>query len=161
LAQSVSQSREIFSKVDDIWGLVSDLANEAKYWSGYGDVKVVSRQERAIEIEVSFAGLEDAKGRELHLLDPKRSIATKLTGGPVVGERSLVLIPMSRNSTRVDVRWRFQPKGIPKFAPDLLGEEIARQTEEALNRIEESSGGAASFARWRPSSRGLFRGRSE
>jgi len=151
LARSVSRTREIFSKVDDIWDLVSDLGNEGMYWSGYGDVKVVSRQERVIELEVSFAGLDNAKGREIHMLDPKRSIATKLTGGPIVGERSLVLVPMGRNSTRVDVRWRFEPRGSPKFTSDLVGEEIAKQTEEALNRIEESAGRAAPFARWRPS----------
>ncbi|MDA4132328.1 MAG: SRPBCC family protein, partial [Thaumarchaeota archaeon] len=150
-AQSVSKTREIFFRVDDIWDVVSDLGNEGRYWSGYGDVKVVSRQERAIEIEVSFAGLENAKGKELHMLYPKKSIATKLTGGPIVGERSLVLVPMSRNSTRVDVRWRFEPRGIPKFASDLVGEEIAKKTEEALNRIEESARRAAPFARWRPS----------
>ena len=151
MAQSVSKSREIFSKVDDIWDLVSDLANEGDYWSGYCDVNVVSRREQVVEVEVSFSGLENAKGREIHTLDPKKSIATKLTGGPIVGERSLVLIPMNRNSTRVDVRWRFEPRGVPKFASDLVGEEIAKQTEEALNRIEESSGRAANFARWRPS----------
>jgi len=151
LARSVSRTREIFSKVDDIWDLVSDLGNEGMYWSGYGDVKVVSRQERVIELEVSFAGLDNAKGREIHMLDPKRSIATKLTRGYIVGERSLVLVPMGRNSTRVDVRWRFEPRGSPKFASDLVGEEIAKQTEEALNRIEESAGRAAPLARWRPS----------
>ena len=151
MAQYVSRTREIFSKVDDIWDLVSDLGNEGKYWSGYGDIKVVSGRERVIELEVSFAGLENAKGREIHMLDPKRSISTKLEGGPIVGERSLVLIPMSRNSTRVDVRWRFEPRGIPNFASDLVGEQIAKQTEEALNRIEESAGRAAPFARWRPS----------
>jgi hypothetical protein len=150
LAQSVSRTREIFSRVDDIWDLVSDLGNEGKYWSGYGDVKVVGRQEQVIEVEVSFAGIENARGRELHMLDPKKSIATKLIGGPIVGERSLVLVPMGRNSTRVDVRWRFEPRGVPTFASDLVGEEIAKQTEEALNRIEESAG-AAPFARWRPS----------
>jgi ribosome-associated toxin RatA of RatAB toxin-antitoxin module len=150
LAQSVSRTREIFSRVDDIWDLVSDLGNEGKYWSGYGDVKVVNRQERVIELEVSFAGLQSAKGRELHMLDPKKSIATKLMEGPILGERSLVLVPMGRNSTRVDVRWRFEPRDIPRFASDLMGEEIAKQTEEALNRIEESAG-AAPFARWRPS----------
>ena len=67
-----------------------------------------------------------------------------------MGERNLVLVPMSRNRTRVDVRWRFEPRGIPKFASDLVGEEIAKRTEEELNRIEESSGWAAHFARWRP-----------
>jgi hypothetical protein len=149
LAQSASRTREIFSRVDDICDLVSDLGNEGKYWSGYGDVKVVSGHEQVIEVEVSFAGLENARGRELHMLDPKKSIATKLMGGPIVGKRSLVLVPMGRNSTRVDVRWRFEPRDIPKFASDL-GEEIAKQTEEALNRIEESAA-AAPFARRHPS----------
>jgi ribosome-associated toxin RatA of RatAB toxin-antitoxin module len=151
LAQSVSKRREIFSKVDDIWDLVSDLGNEGSYWSGYGDVKVVSRQEQVVEIEVSFAGLENARGRELHMLDPKKSIATKLSGGPIVGERSLVLVPMGRNSTRVDVEWRFEPMSIPKFASDLVGQHIAKQTEEALNRIEESARRTAPFAHRRPS----------
>jgi hypothetical protein len=146
LAQSVSKTREIFSRVDDIWDLVSDLGDEGRYWSGYGDVKVVKRQDQVIELEVSFSGLESGMGRELHTLDPKKSITTKLTGGPIVGERSLILVPMSRNSTRVDVRWRFEPRGIPKFASDLVGEHIAIQTEEALNRIEESAGRAAPFA---------------
>lgn len=146
MAQAVSRTREIFSKVDDVWELVSDLGNEWKYWSGYSDVKVVGRRERSVELEVSFAGLKNAKGRELHLLDPKNSIATTLSGGPIVGERSLVLVPMGKHSTRVDVKWRFQPRGVPNFAFDTVSEEMAKRTEEALNRIEEFAGRAAPFA---------------
>lgn len=150
MAWAVSRTREIFSKVDDIWELVSDLGNEWKYWSGYADVKVVSRHELAVELEVSFAGLGNAKGRELHLLDPKKSIATKLSGRHMVGERILVLVPMGKTSTRVDVRWRFEPRGVPSFAVDLVSEEIVVRTEEALNRIEESAGRGTPFAHRRP-----------
>jgi hypothetical protein len=133
------RTREVFSKVDRVWGLVSDLGNEGEYWSSCGDVQVLDSHDNVVEIELSFLGARNLRSRESHLLYPKKSISTRLTGGQIVGERDLVLVPLGRNSTRVDIKWRLEPRGLSSFAFGLVSREIAMRTEEALNRIEEST----------------------
>ena len=51
------QEQADFSKVDDVWGLVSNLRRR-EVWSGYGNIEVGSSQEQVIELGALVADLE-------------------------------------------------------------------------------------------------------
>jgi hypothetical protein len=68
-------------------------------------------------------------------LDPKKSVELRMKDGPIVGSRTIVLVPLCKVEVRVDVAFDYRLNGIPKFACDAVEDELSRETEEALTRI--------------------------
>lgn len=130
----VAATREVFSKVEVLWDLVSDIRNEGAYWSCYRDVRVVSASGGLVEVETSAPWTA-----EVHLLLPRKRVAARLMGGLLEGERVLTLVPMGRNSTRVDVEWTVDEGRGSRAAFGLVCEEMARLSQDALNRFAESA----------------------
>src|SRR5918992_1993273 len=142
--EEIKASREISSPIDQVWNVVSDIDNEAKYWSTFKGIKNISTAtinmtanttEREVTIEAGPLG--ETVTHQFVTVNPEQFvIETNITEGPVTGTRTLTLSPSSiANATRIDVIWNVDLSGIPFFGRGFAEDGILRTTEEALTNI--------------------------
>ena len=142
--EEIKASREISSPIDQVWNVVSDIDNEAKYWSTFKGIKNISTAtinmtanttEREVTIEAGPLG--ETVTHQFVTVNPEQFvIETNITEGPVTGTRTLTLSPSSiTNATRIDVIWNVDLSGIPFFGRGFAKDGILRTTEEALTNI--------------------------
>jgi hypothetical protein len=136
----IDRSCEILSDVDRVWDIISDTDRDEEYWTALRDIKVLSKSGNIIEREATTGprGFSHTSHQTL-VLDPKKSIKLTMAGEPMTGERNLVLVPLSRDSTRVDVSWAFEVKGVPSFVQGIVKGQISRVTDEGLKKIKEEA----------------------
>jgi hypothetical protein len=126
--------------VDRVWDIVSDTDKDETYWTALRDVKVLRKEGNTIEREANVGPRAFAhKSRQTLVLDPKKSIKLTMAGATMAGERNLVLVPLGKTNTRIDVSWRFEVKDAPGFVQVLVKRQISKATEEALDRIKEET----------------------
>ena len=143
--EEIKASREISSPIDPVWNVVSDIDNEAKYWSTFKGIKNISTAtinmtanttER--EVTIVTGPLGETVTHQFVTVNPEQFVVeTNITQGPVTGTRTLTLSPSSSNSnaTKIDVFWNVDMSGIPIFGRGFAKDGIMRTTEEALNNI--------------------------
>jgi carbon monoxide dehydrogenase subunit G len=137
---TIDKSCEIPSSVDRVWDIVSDTDKDETYWTALRDVKVLRKEGNTIEREANVGPRAFAhKSRQTLVLDPKKSIKLTMAGATMAGERNLVLVPLGKTNTRIDVSWRFEVKDAPGFVQVLVKRQISKATEEALDRIKEET----------------------
>jgi len=142
--EEIKASREISSPIDQVWNVVSDIDNEAKYWSTFKGIKNISTAtinmtanttEREVTIETGPLG--ESVTHQFVTVNPEQYVVeTNITEGPVTGTRTLTLSPSSNtNATRIDALWNVDLSGIPFFGRGFAKDGILRTTEEALANI--------------------------
>jgi carbon monoxide dehydrogenase subunit G len=132
----IAKSRSVRAGVDRVWQILVDWENERKYWTNERDIKVVRSDETTIEREATVGPRGFAqKTKQKIVLDPKKSIKLSLEGDQIAGERTIILVPTSRNETRVDVAWDLALDGVPGFVEGIVKNQIAKVTEEALKKV--------------------------
>jgi carbon monoxide dehydrogenase subunit G len=133
---NITKSREMHSNMDRIWDIMSKTDDDQKYWTAIRDVKVIGTNGNTIEREASVgpSGFSH-RSRQALVLDPKKSIKLKMTGDAMTGERTIVLVPLGKNSTRVDVEWNFELKNVPGFVQSFVKKQISKVTDKALTKI--------------------------
>ncbi len=137
----IVKSREIASSIDRVWGTISNLENEQEHWPVIKNIRVLRRDGNTIEREATImrGPIGDVKSSQTLILDPKRSIMLKMTKGPMIGTRKIVLTPSREDGTRVDVTWEFELQGIPEFAQSFVKNNISEVTESALIQIAKEA----------------------
>jgi len=136
----ITKNREVRAGVDRIWEILVDWENERKYWTNERDIKVLSSGGNVIEREATVGPRGFAqKTRQKIVLDPKRSIRLSLEGEQIAGERTIVLTPMSKNETRVEVAWDLVLDGVPGFVEGIVKNQVAKVTEDALRKVAEAA----------------------
>ena len=81
----------------------------------------------------------DVKSLQTLVLNPKASTILRMTKGPLIGMRKILLNSLDKKTTRIDVIWEFEMEGIPEFAHSFVTNNISRVTENALTQIEEDA----------------------
>ena len=136
----ITKNREVRAGVDRIWEILVDWENERKYWTNERDIKVLSSGGNVIEREATVGPRGFAqKTRQKIVLDPKKSIRLSLEGEQIAGERTIVLTPMSKNETRVEVAWDLVLDGVPGFVEGIVKNQVAKVTEDALRKVAEAA----------------------
>lgn len=137
---SINLSREIAAPPERVWGIVSDVDNEAKYWHGTKSVRNISRTGNTIEREVVIA-FKDAKTLQTVTIDQgQSSIVTKITEGPITGTRTVRLVPAEEaGRTTLQVTWDFRLAGFLSVFSGMVKKHIAEGTEQALGRIAQAA----------------------
>lgn len=79
----------------------------------------------------------DVKSLQTLILNPRKSTILRMTKGPLMGTRKIVLDSSSKKKTRINITWEFDPEGIPEFAHSFVKNNISRVTESALTQIAE------------------------
>lgn len=130
---TVNISREIKAPLDKVWNVISDVDNEAQYWHGTKSVRNISKNGNVIQREVVIA-FKDSKTMQTVTINPKTSIETKITDGPITGMR-VVTLNAEASGTKVDVVWDFKLAGLLSVFGGMVKKHIAEGTEQALERI--------------------------
>jgi carbon monoxide dehydrogenase subunit G len=136
----IAKSKSVGADLDRVWDILVDWENERKYWTNERDVKVIRSDETAIEREATVGPRGFAqKTKQKIVLVPKKSIKLSLKGDQIVGERTIVLVPISKNETRINVAWDLSLEGVPGFVEGMVKNQIARVTEDALKKVAEAA----------------------
>ena len=135
----IAKTREVASSIDRVWDAISSLDNEKKYWSVIKGIRILSRDGNTIEREATImrGPMGDVTSLQTLSLNPKVSTILRLTKGPLIGTRKIVLKSSSEKKTRIDVGWEFELQGIPEFAHSFVKNNISSVTENALAQIAE------------------------
>lgn len=134
---SFNISREIAAPLDKVWDIVSDIDNEAQYWHGTKSVRNLSREGNVVKREVVIA-FKDSKTLQTVTLNPKTSIDTRITEGPIMGAR-VITLSETAGKTRVNVAWDFKLAGFLSVFSGMVKKHIAEGTEQALERIAKAA----------------------
>jgi uncharacterized protein YndB with AHSA1/START domain len=133
-------SREISAPIDKVWNIVSDIDNEAKYWSIIKNIKNINKidnmTEREVIVQAGPGG--DTKTHQFVNVDPEQFVVqTNITEGPVTGSRLLTLSPSAENNatTKVDAVWEIDLSGIPLLGKGFAIDSFQKTTEDALSKI--------------------------
>ena len=137
----ISKSREVASSVDRVWDAISNLENEKQYWSVLKDIRILRRDGNTIERETTIlrGPMGDMKSLQTLILSPRTSTILKMTKGPLIGTRKIILDSSSEKKTTIDVTWEFELEGIPEFAYSFVKDNISRVTENALTQIAKET----------------------
>jgi Polyketide cyclase / dehydrase and lipid transport len=133
---TIKKSREIFGSIDRVWEIMSNTDEDEKYWGAIRDIKVLRKEGNTIERD-AYVGPSafSQKSRQTIVLDPKRSIILTMSGDAMSGGRTVVLMPMGKNETRVDVEWNLELRSVPGFVQGIVKNQISKATEKALAKI--------------------------
>jgi hypothetical protein len=146
---TIDKSCEIPSSVDRVWEIVSDTDKDETYWTALRDIKVLRKEGNTIEREANVGPRAFArKSRQTLVLNPKTSIELTMAGESMAGGRKIVLVPLGKNSTKVDVSWTLEVKDVPGFVQGIIKGQIAKATEEALKKVKleaERSGPSTTY----------------
>jgi carbon monoxide dehydrogenase subunit G len=137
---TIDKTCEILSNVDRVWELLSDTDRDEQHWGAIRDIKVIKREGNTIEREAMVGpGAFARKSRQTLVLEPKRSIGMTMAGEGMGGERNIILVPTGENSTRVDVSWSLEVKGVPGFVQNIVKSQISKATDAALKKIKKEA----------------------
>jgi ribosome-associated toxin RatA of RatAB toxin-antitoxin module len=134
----IHASREAYVSVDRLWNIISNAADDPKYWSQIHTMKIIKKEGNTIEADTTV-GPFDAKSHVIMTLHPKQSVITEFTQGPVTGSKIMTLSPLSENKTKIDALWNIDMPGIPFFGRDFAKDNFMKTTEDALNRIAQNA----------------------
>jgi hypothetical protein len=137
---TIDKSCEILSSVDRVWELISDTDKDEEHWGAIKDINVTKREGNTIEREAMVGPRAFArKSLQTLVLDPKKSIQLTMAGEGMTGGRKIVLVPLGKNSTRVDVSWEIEVKDVPGFVQGIVKGQIAKATEDALKKFKKEA----------------------
>ena len=133
----IVKSREVASSLDQVWDAISNLDNERKHWSIIKDIRILRRDGDTIEREATImrGPMGNVESLQTLILMPKASTILRMTKGPLVGTRKILLNSLGKKLTRIDVIWEFELEGIPEFAHSFVKNNVSRVTENALTAI--------------------------
>jgi uncharacterized protein YndB with AHSA1/START domain len=136
--EEIKASREVSAPIDKVWNIVSDIDNEAKYWSIIKNIKNINKTDSVTEREVIVqAGPGgDTKTQQIVTVNPDQfAVNMNITEGPVTGSRVLTLTPENNSTTRVDAVWEIDLSGIPLIGQGFAKGSFQKMTEDALGNI--------------------------
>ncbi len=135
---TLKDSREIPAKLLRVWEIVSDIDNDPKYWPGINSVSNISKYGNVIEREVTV-GFRNSKSKQTVILEPTKSVTTKMNEGPMIGAKVVTLSQIGDNRTNIEVIWDFRLDGIPVLFREGVQKFIIEGTKVALDRIAKTA----------------------
>ena len=140
-ATTINVTREITAPVNQVWGIISDVDNEIKYWSTFKEINNINKTNNIIERQVIIsAGPQNNTSHQIVTVYPDQmKIQANLTEGLVTGSRVLELESLSANKSRLNAIWDIDLSGIPIIGRSFAENAIKQTTEEALNRIAQAA----------------------
>jgi uncharacterized protein YndB with AHSA1/START domain len=136
--EEIKVSREVSAPIERVWNIISDIDNEAKYWSIIKNIKNINKTDTTTEREVTVqAGPGgDAKTHQIVTVNPELFVVQmNITEGPVTGSRLLTLAPENNATTKVDAVWGIDLSGIPFLGKGFAKDSFQKTTEDALSKI--------------------------
>ena len=136
---SIVVTQEIPAPLDKVWGIISDIDNEPRYWHGTKSVKNIHKDGNTIEREIVIA-FRESKCREIVILDPKKSVKANIIDGIIRGtEKNIIVNSNGPNRTKIDVVWNIRLSGFKIMFATMIKKHVKQGTEDALTRIANTA----------------------
>lgn len=131
----IETSIEINAPLEKVWGLVSDIDNEPKFWKGTKEVRNISKEGNIVNREIIIAFRDQKCQQEVTIL-PKEKIVAVFTKGIISGSKTLNLIPQG-NQTILQANWDIKLTGMMGMFTGMIKKHIRNGTNLALQSIKE------------------------
>jgi hypothetical protein len=133
----IEASIKIASSVDKVWGIVSDLDNETKYWKGTKEIHNISKEGNKIKREVIIA-FKDSKCLQEVTLYPKEKIVAEFTKGIILGTKTINL-KLINDEVLFEALWDMKLSGMMGMFTGMIKKHVKNGTERALHAIKEEA----------------------
>lgn len=133
----IEASIKIASSVDKVWGIVSDLDNETKYWKGTKEIHNISKEGNKIKREVIIA-FKDSKCYQEVTLYPKEKIVAEFTKGIILGTKTINL-KLINDEVLLEALWDMKLSGMMGMFTGMIKKHVKNGTEQALHAIKEEA----------------------
>jgi polyketide cyclase/dehydrase/lipid transport protein len=128
---------EINASIEKVWGIISDLDSEPKFWKGTKEVRNISKQDNVVTREVTIA-FKDSKCMQTVTIYPKEKIVTKFTKGVINGSKTLI-ITTKDGMTKLEAIWEMKLSGMMGMFTGMVKKHIQSGTEQALQSIKQEA----------------------
>lgn len=126
---------EINASLDKVWGVVSDIDNEPKFWKGTKEVRNISKEENTVKREVTIA-FRDQKCLQEVKIYPKEKIEARFTKGIIEGEKIVSLLAKD-DKTILSTHWNIKLTGMMGMFTGMIKKHIKNGTNQAMQAIKE------------------------
>lgn len=126
---------EINASLDKVWGVLSDIDNEPKFWKGTKEVRNISKEENTVKREVTIA-FRDQKCLQEVKIYPKEKIEARFTKGIIEGEKIVSLLAKD-DKTILSTHWNIKLTGMMGMFTGMIKKHIKNGTEQAMQAIKE------------------------
>lgn len=133
----IRASVEINAPLEKVWGIVSDLDNEPKFWKGTKEIRNITKEDNVVTREVTIA-FKDSKCMQTVTLYPKEKIHAEFTKGIINGIKTVSLKPQG-NSTNLEAVWDIKLSGMMGMFTGMVKKHIQSGTEQALQSIKQEA----------------------
>jgi uncharacterized protein YndB with AHSA1/START domain len=136
--EEIKLTREVPAPIERVWNIVSDIDNEAKYWSIIKNITNINKTDTITEREVTVqAGPGgEARTHQIVAVDPDQFVVKmNITEGPITGSRLITLTPENNTTTRIDAVWGIDLSEIPLLGKGFAKDSFQKTTEDALSNI--------------------------
>jgi uncharacterized protein YndB with AHSA1/START domain len=136
--EEIKVTREVPAPIERVWNIVSDIDNEAKYWSIIKNITNINKTDTITEREVTVqAGPGgEARTHQIVAVDPDQFVVKmNITEGPITGNRLITLTSENNTTTRVDAVWGIDLSEIPLLGKGFAKDSFQKTTEDALSNI--------------------------
>ncbi len=133
----IQSSVEISAPLEKVWGIVSDLDAEPKFWKGTKEVRNISKEGNVIAREVTIA-FKDSKCMQTVTLYPKEKIQAEFTKGVINGTKTIILTPKG-SFIKLEAIWDMKLSGMMGMFTGMVKKHIQSGTEQALQSIKQEA----------------------
>ena len=133
----IDTSIDINAPVDRVWGIISDLDNEPKFWKGTKETRIISRDGNVVTREITIA-FRDSKCMQKITIQPKEKIYAEFTKGIIKGSKTLIL-KSKDDSSLLEANWDVKMSGLVGMFTGMIKKHIRSGTEQALESIKQKA----------------------
>ncbi len=133
----IQASITIDAPIDKVWGIVSDIDNETKYWKGTKQIRNISKVGNKITREIVIA-FRDSKCLQEVTLFPKEKIEAVFTKGIIQGTKTLNLNSTDKG-VNLDAVWDIKLSGMMSMFTGMIKKHIKNGTEQALQSLKQEA----------------------
>lgn len=125
---------EINAPLDKVWGVVSNLDNDSKFWTAITSIRNFSSENNEVKREVTLA--KTNKCLQTITLHPKEKIHTEWTKGIIKGTKDIILTQRN-DATYLEVVLDYKFTGVAGFMSGKITKDIQSETQRAVEFIKE------------------------
>lgn len=133
----IKASTKIRSSVDKVWGIISDVDNEAKFWKGTKEIHNISKEDNKIKREVIIA-FRDSKCLQEVSLYPKERIEAVFTEGIIKGTK-IISLKSFEDGVLLEAIWDMKLSGMMGMFTGIIKKHVQSGTEQALQAIKKEA----------------------
>lgn len=130
----ISVKLQVYASQDKVWGVISEIDDDPKYWKGIESVRNLSWDHGTIKREVTL--FNGNKCNQKIILFPKEGIHVRWIRGPVTGIKDIMLT-RNGDATIIEVQISYNLSGAVRLVSRQVLEELRKEAELALQLIKE------------------------